>query len=479
MPLRARALLVIGALASCGRFEFAVLPDAAPPVIEPTCPAGGCVVTHGWSKRFGSPAVDFGFDLAYSVVAHRIYLTGFYAGSVDFGAGPLPSAGLHDVMVALFDEDGGVVSTRGYGGPGFEEGLGISVATNGDIYLTGSAQDQAQFLGPPLTGSGDIDVFAARFTQLGGHLWSALRGGTGDDRAAELTIDDDGASYLVGGFQQAASFGGAVRTSRGVRDGFVVSYNATGGYRWDRAWGSAADDLARSIAIDAATRTLYVSGHFTGTVDFGTGAITARGGLDGFLVGLDADTGTTRWTLTWGSAADDGSNGVTVDRMGNAYVAAHFSETIVLGDVTLTSAGNEDLALFSATPTGEVRWATRHGGPATDRGVRLAIGPNGEVVVGGLFGQTATLGGEIVTSQGDSDAFLLTTTASGTPLWARAFGSTGLDELQGVAIDDRGRVFATGAFSTSISFGGPVLTSAGSLDTFLVRLDPEIVVPAP
>ena len=134
--------------------------------------------------------------------------------------------------------------------------------------------------------------------------------------------------------------------------------------------------------------------------------------------------------------------------------------------------------LFSITPAGTVRWATRHGGTGRDRGIRTAIGPHGEVLTGGKFQQTATFGTEVLTSAGGNDAFLMATTASGGPLWARGYGGPADDEIQSVVLDDMGRIYATGAFSDTITFGGPTLTSAGGFDTFLFRLDPEIVVPA-
>ncbi|MBA3455691.1 MAG: hypothetical protein H0T42_21530 [Deltaproteobacteria bacterium] len=472
-----RAMLALCALLGCGRLEFAELRDAT--VSEPSCPDGGCVVAHGWSKRFGSPAVDYGSDLARSPTAREILLTGFYTtAGVDFGGGVVPTAGLHDVMVVIHDEDGGFIAARGYGGPGFDQGYGIGVATNGDIYLAGRAQDGARFGGPSLVGDAGEDIFAARFTAAGGHLWSALHGGPGADVATDLTIDESGASYLGGSFDQTVSLGGANRTAVGSSDSYVASYNAGGGHRWDRTWGGPDGDQVASVAFDPATDTVFAAGRFSGALDVGTGATPSAGMEDGFLVALDAATGSTRWSLTWGATGNDGCNGITVDKDGNVYLAAYFEGTIQLGAAQLTSAGAQDLALFSVTAQGTVRWATSHGGTAIDRGIKVAVGPSGELVTGGVFRETATIGGELVTVQGGGDMFVMATAAaSGSPMWTRVFGSPGHDEMQSVVLDDRGRIFATGVFSDTISFGGPSLTSEGGLDTFLIRIDPEIVVP--
>ena len=70
---------------------------------------------HLSSQRFGGPSTDRG----YSVVADaagNVYVTGYFAGSVDFGGGALVSAGNSaDIFVAKFNAAGVHQWSLGFG----------------------------------------------------------------------------------------------------------------------------------------------------------------------------------------------------------------------------------------------------------------------------------------------------------------------------------------------------------------------------
>ena len=60
---------------------------------------------HIWSKRFGDwEAFDFGFDV--SIGSGLVYAMGNFDGTVDFGGGPLVSAGNTDYYLAAYDATG-------------------------------------------------------------------------------------------------------------------------------------------------------------------------------------------------------------------------------------------------------------------------------------------------------------------------------------------------------------------------------------
>src|SRR5262249_16673119 len=69
---------------------------------------------------------------------------------------------------------------------------------------------------------------------------------------------------------------------------------------------------------------IYVTGYFTGTVDFGPGTgnstLTSTEGKDAFLVKLDKAGNRTRVPVKLGGNDDDWAQAVAVDRAGRAYV---------------------------------------------------------------------------------------------------------------------------------------------------------------
>jgi hypothetical protein len=93
--------------------------------------------------------------------------------------------------------------------------------------------------------------------------------------------------------------------------------------------------------------------------------------------------------------------------------------------------------------------------------------------VGGLFSTSTNLGrGEIV-SAGARDAFVVHFDESGIPVWSRVFGSTGGDEITGIAADATGRVYVCGRFEGTVDFDAAALTSAGGSDGFVASFEPD------
>ncbi|MBD3337141.1 MAG: hypothetical protein GF355_16640, partial [Candidatus Eisenbacteria bacterium] len=92
---------------------------------------------HVWSLRFGDGARDLSYDVAIDGGGYHVYLTGTFANTIDFGDGPLGSAGGLDLYLAKFKTTSGShVWSRAFGGPGNDAGRGIAVDGYNDVLLT-------------------------------------------------------------------------------------------------------------------------------------------------------------------------------------------------------------------------------------------------------------------------------------------------------------------------------------------------------
>jgi hypothetical protein len=258
-------------------------------------------------------------------------------------------------------------------------------------------------------------------------------------------------------------FSGSQLTAVGGADGYVASYMALGGLRWLQTLGGPLDDRVIGLVASPDGARVYISGE------------TSVTGTDqGFVTARDSTTGAIIDEVVWGGVAGAGSNALAVDAEGNLYVAGFFEGPLDFNGMTFPGFGADDILLFSLTPDLAVRWAFAYGGPGTDRLIRLAAGPRGELAAAGVFEQTATIGNATLTSLGGQDAVVLSVaTATGAPLWTASFGSANQDQAQSAAIDAAGRVYVTGAFSDTVDVLGTSLTSAGGLDSYLIRIDPE------
>ena len=115
-----------------------------------------------WSEQYGS--LDF---LQFPSVAvdavDEIVLAGTMSEAVDFGGGALPFGGLDDVFLAKFNPEGAHRWSRSFGDENYQKNASVA-ATGSDVLLICSAQGTIDFGGGPLTSAGASDVAVAKFT---------------------------------------------------------------------------------------------------------------------------------------------------------------------------------------------------------------------------------------------------------------------------------------------------------------------------
>jgi hypothetical protein len=130
------------------------------------------------------------------------------------------------------------------------------------------------------------------------------------------------------------------------------------------------------------------------------------------------------------------------------------------------------VAKYSSS-SGSHLWSKRAGDWQADSGEAVAFDASGNVVVGGYFRGQTSFGGATLSAEGtQGDIFVAKYSSNGAHLWSRAFGGTGHDICSGVAVDGGGNVIAAGYFSNTITLDGESLTSAGAVESLLLKLAP-------
>ena len=120
--------------------------------------------THRWSRRFGSLFDEGGFGAAVDV-GGNVYVTGFFEATVDFGGGPLSSVGSDDIFVASFTSSGAPRWSRGFGSLPDDEGQSVAVDASGNVYVTGFFSRTVDFGEGPLNSAGSMDIFLVKLVQ--------------------------------------------------------------------------------------------------------------------------------------------------------------------------------------------------------------------------------------------------------------------------------------------------------------------------
>jgi hypothetical protein len=146
------------------------------------------------------------------------------------------------------------------------------------------------------------------------------------------------------------------------------------------------------------------------------------------------------------------------------YVAGSCYST--WGSPLAAFAGARDGFVVKFNPSGERIWNTFLGSAYTDVGDAIAMDGSGRITVGGY--SIATWGSPVNNASGSIDAFVAQLDRDGGLLWNTFLGTPVEDMGWGVALDQNGNVYTTGA-STS-TWGSPVVPFAGLADAFVAKI---------
>ena len=254
-----------------------------------------------WAKCMGGPNPERGQSLALDA-SGNIYLTGFFQGTADFdpdaGSFPLTSAGERDIFLTKLTPNGALLWAKRMGGIGADRGQSITVDPWGHVYSTGFFSDTVDFdPGAGVTfleSKGGRDVYLQKFDAEGNFIWAKCVGGPEEDFGLSVTSDPMGNIYSTGYFEGIADFdpnaGTNILTSNGNRDIYIQSMNPDGNLLWATSMGGSGMDIGESLSLDASGM-LYVAGFFEEEIDTkpgaGTSYLSAAGGSDIFVIGLD------------------------------------------------------------------------------------------------------------------------------------------------------------------------------------------------
>jgi hypothetical protein len=280
-----------------------------------------------------------------------------------------------------------------------------------------------------------------------------------------VAVDDRGNVYVTGMFSGTVDFGGGALTSASHDDIFLASYTIAGVHRWSQRFGGTWGDSGRSVTVDGSGN-IYLTGNFADTVDFGGRALTSATSPDIFLASFTG-AGAHRWSQRFGSTAADEGMSVAVDARGNVYLTGNLRGTASLGGEALTCPGGVCIFLASYTSAGGHRWSQYYRGGGEDDNVSVAVDGAGNVYLAGGFQGTVDFGGGALISAGGYDIFLASFTEAGAHRWSQRFGSPVGEYGLGMAVDGSGNVYLTGVIYGTVSLGGADLLCAGMMDIFL------------
>jgi hypothetical protein len=362
-----------------------------------------------WAKRFGNNYDQRATSVAVDSTGN-IFVTGYFGGSMAAGGTILTSAGGNDVFVLKLDPTGTVLWGKGYGDSADQYAMGIAVTDQGDPVLTGRFFGTIDFGIINLTSGGDTDVFVANLAgNNGACVWSYSYGGADSQNGSSIAVGEgvfltgsvDG-SFIIGTDAINAGAYSDILAANLSTNGPASWAQSFGGAA------SVSDNFGHDIAVDDMNNVL-LAGEFAGCVNFGGSDLCANGGGNGFVARLTS-TGQHEWSKAFGDSIDLilVSRGVAADTAGNVLLTGHFSGTADFGGAPVTSSGT-DLFVAKLSPNGNHLWSRRFGDAADQFGVSVASAPAGDVLVAGYFKGTLDFntGGTSLTANGNNNTLFV------------------------------------------------------------------------
>lgn len=239
-----------------------------------------------WAHSMGSTAEDLSYDVAIRGNGN-CYVTGHYAGTVDFDPGPgvttlSTTTQWSNGYLFCLDQNGEFLWVRDIGGDGTDSGRGAVVDHQGDVVVVCRFANTIQLISGSDTlifttfgpDHGDADILVVKYDDLGDVLWANQIGGELQNMPRGVTVDGQDNIIMTGRTKGTIDMdpgpGESLHTAAGLFDMFLGKYDPLGNFIWGLTLGSANHMRGFSVAADG-SGSVYVTGWMTFSVDFDPG----------------------------------------------------------------------------------------------------------------------------------------------------------------------------------------------------------------
>jgi hypothetical protein len=351
------------------------------------------------------------------------------------------------------------------------------------------------------TGTLPLDGFVIKVDSTGAPEYSTYLGGSGNDDALGLAIDNSGSAYVVGETESTdfPTVTPILNSNAGGITGFIAKLRTDGsGLVYSTYLGGSSTSLAAGVALDGSNNA-YVTG-ITDASDFpitnGVAQKTFGGASDAFVTEVKADgSGWAYSTFVGGSGTDEGF-AIAVDGAGEAYITGNTNSpdfpTVNAAQTQLggSSATNVFVSKLGAGGT-EFLFSTYYGGAQDDSGTGIALDSFADAYVTGRTTSSAypvTSDTAFQTAlSGTSDAFVTEFASTGFVVYSSFLGGTGTEnaaqlgqDSQGpvgaIAVDGSGFVYLVGTSASTTGFPATGVLqpsyNGGSSDGFAAKIRP-------
>jgi hypothetical protein len=201
-----------------------------------------------------------------------------------------------DVWVVSVDDNNSIEWQNSFGGNSNDQFVKIIETLDGNLII-GIISSSGSNGNKTAPNKGGYDFWVVKIDFAGNEIWQQSYGGSGDDFFGDIIELSDSSLLLVGSSDSPIS-GDKTEASYGQLDPWIVNIDPNGNILWDKTIGGSGDDRATSVALDE-NENIYISGSSNSPVSGYKTEASFNGSYDIWIAKLD-HTGTFLWDKTIG-----------------------------------------------------------------------------------------------------------------------------------------------------------------------------------
>ena len=401
----------------------------------------------------GTAANDYGRGVAVDS-SGNVYVTGWTAGALNGISNP----GGADIFLSKYNSSGVRQWTRLLGTTGVVDPIastdlgsyGLNVAVDSPrnfVYVTGytTANMGGQTHSNP--GIRNAFLFRCRLDNTSPET-AVLYGWTQESAGNAVAVDANGNVYVAG-------YTGA------VKDILLLKYNPSLVLENLNQIGSAGDDVAIGVAVNATGDAIFVTGMAGGILPLGTGTSPAYAGNGDLFIARFNAVPAIQWSTLLGSSAMDA--GLAINVQGSTIKVAGMTAGTLPGK---TSFGGSDIVVASYTALGAANWVEQLGTAADEVAYGIVVDSIGNSYITGFTGGSPS---PFKPNAGLEDLFLIKFgIGGGTPFAISLAGTTAGDEGRAIAIRESDNILYVVGFTEGSLDGEP---NSGGYDMGLLKFN--------
>jgi hypothetical protein len=427
----------------------------------------------------------------------NIYACGTFSQTTDLDPGPgiytITPEGGYDGFLMKLNRHGVLLWVKHFKGPGLNTCSEIKFDVNGDLWLSGFAQDSVDV--DPGPGKhmmhNSRGTFLCKYNRSGELLLSVP---LGNFHIVSFLIDKSLNIYFTGSVSGKSDFDpgpDSLILTTDNTDFHITKFDAYGNLVWVKKIGGASHDYSYDMIMDS-KENILITGSFRDCVDFDPsvdGITTACADQlvneDFFILKLDPNGGF-EWVQTNGLYLNDRGLKIRVDKEDNIYCLGTFTGWFDFdkgaGNNVLTSDNDDDVFLLKLDQDGAFQWV---------KGIRpttwyewpheLLVDKDLKVYLAGYFdgGCNFDIMSDDTKWISGRTGYVCSYGKDGENLCFGNFESTSSSQCLTMALDEESNIYTAGIFSGTANFSSVysnmVMTSASRLDMFISKLGPCLI----